>query len=56
MTEKKGLHIQMVLDVGEDKKLKKCCVVENIEPQRKSRECDEIRDNEGDSSPMYKTR
>ena len=46
----------MVLGVGEDKKLKKCCVVENIEPQRKSRECDEIRDNEENSSLMSKTR
>ena len=44
------------MDGGKSKKLKKCCVVENIEHQRKIRENDEIRDNEGDSSPMHKTR
>ena len=41
---------------GEGKNLKNCCVVENIEPQKKVRECDEIRENEKKCSPMYKTR
>ena len=49
---KKGLHIPMVMDGGEGKRLKKCCVVENIENQQKLRENDEIRYNEGDRSPM----
>ena len=40
----------------EGKKLKNCCVVENIEPQKKFRECDEIRENEKKCSPMSKTR
>ena len=31
----KGLHIPMIMDGGEGKTLKKCCVVENIEHQRK---------------------
>ena len=31
---KKGLQRQMIMDGGEGKKLKKCCVVENIEPQK----------------------
>ena len=34
------------MDGGEFKKLKNCCVVENIEPQKKFRECDEIKENE----------
>ena len=42
-TVEKGLHRQMIMDGGEGKKLKKLCVVENIEPQKKLRECDEIR-------------
>ena len=42
---KKVLHRQMIMDVGEGKNLKNCCVVENIEPQKKLRECDEIKDN-----------
>ena len=29
---KKGLHRHMIIHEGEGKKLKKCCVVENIEP------------------------
>ena len=45
-TVKKGLHEQMIMDGGESKKLKNCCVVDNIEPQKKLRECDKIRDNE----------
>ena len=44
------------MDGGEGKKLKKCCVVEDIEYQKKIRENDRIRDNEGDRSPMSKTR
>ena len=36
----------MIMYVGEGKKLKNCCVVENIEHQKKLRECDEIKDNE----------
>ena len=32
------------------------CVVEDIEHQQKIRENDGIRENEGDSSPMSKTR
>ena len=44
------------MDGGEGKKLKTCCVVENIEPQEKLRECDEIRDNEENISPMSKNR
>ena len=31
-TVKKGLHRQIIMDAGEGKKLKNCCVVENIEP------------------------
>ena len=42
---KKVLHTQMIMDGGEGKKFKNCCVVENIEPHKKLRECDEIRDN-----------
>ena len=42
-TVKKGLQRQMIMDGGEGKKLKNCCVVENIEPQKKLRECDEIK-------------
>ena len=42
----------MIMDGGEGKRLKKCCVVENIENQQKLRENDEIRYNEGDRSPM----
>ena len=41
---------------GEGNNLKNCCVVENIEPQKKVRECDEIRENEKKCSPMSKTR
>ena len=41
---------------GEGKKLRNCCVVENIEPQQKLRECDEIREDEENSSPMSKNR
>ena len=44
------------MDGGEGKKLKNCCVVENIEHQQKIRESDEIRENEENSSPMSKTR
>ena len=55
-TVKKGLQRQMIMDGGESKKLKNGCVVENIEPQKKLRECDEIRENEENSSPMSKTR
>ena len=55
-TVKKGLHGPMIMDGGEGKKLKHCCVVDNIENQQKIRENDKIRDNEGDSSPMSKTR
>ena len=41
----------------EGNKLKNCCVVENIEPQQKLRESDEMKDNEENSSPtMYKTK
>ena len=46
----------MIMDEGEGKKLKNYCVVENIEPQKKLRECDEIRGNEKKCSPMSKTR
>ena len=46
----------MVMDGGKGKKLKKCCVVEDIEHQRGEIENDGIRENEGDSSPMFKTR
>ena len=53
---KNGLHRPMILDGGKGKKLKNCCVAENIEHQRKIRESDKIRGNEGDSSPMSKTR
>ena len=55
-TVKKGLQRQMILDGGEGKKLKNCCVVENIEPQKQLRECGEIKDNEKKCSPMSKTR
>ena len=33
-TVKRGLQRQMIMDVGEGKKFKNCCVVENIEPQK----------------------
>ena len=46
----------MIMDVGKGKKLKKNCVVENIEHQQKIEESDEIRDNEENRSTMYKTR
>ena len=46
----------MIMDGDEGKKLNFLCVVDNIKHQRKIRENDEIRENEGDSSPMYKTR
>ena len=36
-TVKKSLHRKMIMDGGEGKKLKNCCVVENIEPQKKFR-------------------
>ena len=55
-TVKTGLHRPMIMDICEGNKLKTCCVVENIEHQQKIRENNEIRENEGDSSPMYKTR
>ena len=55
-TIKKSLHRQMIMDGGKGNKLKKCCVVENIEPQKKLREYDEIRENEKTFSPMSKTR
>ena len=55
-TVKTGLHRPMIMDGYEGKKLKTCCVVENIEHQKKIRENNEIRENEGDSLPMYKTR
>ena len=38
------------------KEVKTRCVVENIEHHQKIRENNEIRENEGDSSPMYNTR
>ena len=41
---------------GEGKKLKNGCVLEDIDHQQKVRENDEIRDNEGYSSPMSKNR
>ena len=34
-TVKTGLHRPMIMDGGEGKKLKTCCVVENIEHQQK---------------------
>ena len=55
-TVKKGLHIPTIMDGGEGKKLKKCCVVENIEHQQKIRESEKVRENEGNSSPKSKTR
>ena len=45
----------MIIDDGEGKKLKSCCVVENIEHQQKIKENYKIRESEGDSSPMSKT-
>ena len=53
---KKGLHRQIIMYGGEGRKLKNCCVVENIEPQQKLRESDEMKDNEENSSPMYNTK
>ena len=53
---KKWLQRQMILHVGEAKNLKNSCVVENIDPQKKFRECNEIKENEKKCSPMYKTR
>ena len=40
---KKVLQRQMIMDVGEGYKLIFFCVVENIEPQKKLIECDEIK-------------
>ena len=40
---------------GKGKKLKKCCIVEDIGHQREKRE-NEITENEGVSSPMSNTR
>ena len=34
-TVKKVLHGKMIMDGGEGKKFKNCCVIENIEPQKK---------------------
>ena len=42
----------MILNLVEGKKVKYCCVVENIEPQKKLRECDEMKENEKKCSPM----
>ena len=50
-----GLHRPMMMNGGEGKKLKKCCVVEDIERQREIRVNDGLRENEGDNSPMSKT-
>ena len=44
------------MDGGEGKKLKKCCVVENIEHQQQIRENYGIIENEGYRSPMSKTK
>ena len=44
------------MDGDEVKKFKNCCVVENIQHPQKIRENDEVRENEGNSSPMSKTR
>ena len=41
---------------GEGKKLKKCCVVENIESQKKLRERDEIKEKDKKCSLMSKNR
>ena len=46
----------MIMDGGEGKKIKKCCVVEDIEHQQKLRENNGIIENEVDISPMSKTR
>ena len=55
-TVKKGLHRKRIMDGGEGKRFKNGCAAENIEPQKKLRESDEIRENEENSSPMSKTR
>ena len=55
-TVKEGLHGPMIMAGVEGKKLKNCCVVEDIEHQQKIRENDGIIENEGYSSPMSKTR
>ena len=55
-TVQNGLDRKMIMDGGEGKNLITFCIVENIEPQQKLRECDEIRDNEENSSTMSKTR
>ena len=46
----------MIMGVGEGKKLNKCYIVEDIEHQRRIRENDGTRENEGDISPMSKNR
>ena len=51
-TVKKGLHTQMIMDGGESKKLKTCCVVENNKTQKQLREYDEIKENKKKCSPM----
>ena len=40
------------MDGGEGKKLKKCWVIENIEPKKTLRERDEIKDNEKKSANL----
>ena len=55
-TVKKGLQRQMIMDVGEGKRFKNICVVQNIELQKQLKECDEIKKNEKKCSPMSKTR
>ena len=54
-TVKKCIQRQMIMYEGESKRLKKCCVVENIEPQKQLRECDEIEENKKKCSLMFKT-
>ena len=44
------------MDGGEGKKLKNCCVSKNIGHQKQLRECDEIKVNGKQFSPMSKNR
>ena len=53
-TVKEGLQRQMIMDGGEGKKFKNCCVFENIEPQKQLRECNEIKEKKNNCSPMSK--
>ena len=57
---RRGLHRPMLMDGGKGKKLKKCCVVKDIDHQWEKREKRgknyRTTEDEGVCSPMSKTR